>query len=124
MKLEEIRKLCDEPTPGPWKWLYSSQGLFASPGYVLHQGNLGKGGIVLEGSGSENNYGVICSAKDREFIAASRNLMPKLLAIAEAVQVYRAEHADCYCCTDEGECSPCFERLAALDMSLTVLEGE
>jgi hypothetical protein len=54
MKLDEIQKLCDGATPGPWK-----------PGHTYdHQRNAA-------------------------FIAASRTLIPKLLAVAKAAQDYR-----------------------------------
>lgn len=49
MTLEEIRKLCDEATPGPWQTVNSIA-----------------------------SYG--------EKIAASRTLIPKLLAVAEAAK--------------------------------------
>lgn len=66
MKLPDIRKLCEEATPGPWEW-ETSERLYA-PG----------NGYVIDGHADEITKG------DAAFIAASRTLLPKLLKVAEA----------------------------------------
>lgn len=77
MTLEEIEKLCEEATPGPWGYYdedkefltYFTVTLTDSSGYIMQ----------------ENNH----EAKDQIFknyrlAAASRTLLPKLLDVAKA----------------------------------------
>lgn len=74
MKLEEIRKLIDAATPGPWVRHTRLCG-----GYSYQVLNA-TGGILLE----TTSYGGM--SEDAALIAASRTLLPKLLAVAEAAQ--------------------------------------
>ena len=57
-KLEELKRLCDKATPGPWDQQVSFRGM------------------------------IWPSANDAKFIAAARTYMPLLLDIAEAAQFY------------------------------------
>ncbi len=88
MTLDELKRLCEAATPGPWEWDY------ASPGWLLG-GNAqphadGQPGrlisCVLDGAVSDdgNDCNVLASDADRAFIAASRTYMPLLVAVAEA----------------------------------------
>ena len=65
MKLEELQKLCDEATPGPWQ---------NAIGWQLKSGEL-----------------TICELHhhwqpNRELIAAARTALPKLIALAKAIK--------------------------------------
>ncbi len=72
MKLEEIEKLCEEATPGPWEAQIPAM-----------TGEWPKARIwPLKIEGKLYHYAMIKTA-DAEFIAASRTLMPKLLQIAK-----------------------------------------
>jgi hypothetical protein len=73
MKLSEIRQLCDEATPGPWEWDYHQ--LVSRT--VDPKGVTGDGVVMNEPGINRPN------PDDKKFIAASRTLMPKLLAVAE-----------------------------------------
>lgn len=89
MKLEEIEKLCDQATPGPWteqtSRKYMDFGCYESiPGVIGWSTHVG-----------------YCRDKevkqvdaDSKFIAASRELMPKLLAVAKAARLvgYYTDH--------------------------------
>lgn len=72
MKLEEIQKLCDEATPGPWRWDYTG-----SSDYWLTSNDERIDGLWDRHDFNEHN---------RQFIAASRDLLPKLLAVAWAAK--------------------------------------
>lgn len=72
MTLEEIEKLCEEATPGPWQNEYS-----------LVNGIEGR--IASVDSIVPYRDKIDINAK---FIAASRNLMPKLLAVAKAAELH------------------------------------
>ncbi len=76
MKLQELKRLCDAATPGPW-----------SVGHPMHEDDelitvLDPEGSSLFGDmcvGMEKNEADVDTAR---FIAASRNYMPMLLEIA------------------------------------------
>lgn len=77
MKLEEIKKLIEAATPGPWHSDYARP-----DGYVTDQ-------KVVRASKPVNattDVLAVCNpcAPNDAFIAASRTLMPKLLKVAEA----------------------------------------
>ncbi len=86
MKLKEIRKLCDEATPGPWH--------LAREEMSVRSDSVGKAicglGYLME---MEESVGV--EPSDCKFIAAARELIPKLLAVAEAVSHYQDSVAMC-----------------------------
>lgn len=80
MKLEEIEKLCEEATSGPWTWYYyKNLAYIESPNEII----INPGFNITE----MEEYG-ISEDKDALFIAASRELIPKLLAVAKAVQYH------------------------------------
>lgn len=72
MKLEEIEKLCEEATPGPWEWT----------GYIVE--NEEKRIVTTDGSYNEDR--THNQKADGEFIASSRVLLPKLLSVAKAAK--------------------------------------
>jgi hypothetical protein len=71
MKLEEIRALIEAATPGPWKHDWGN--------HDVEGARPERAEIVVRGE--NGNYNA-----DLEFIAASRILIPKLLAVAEAAK--------------------------------------
>lgn len=87
MKLEEIEKLCAEATPEPWQ-------VFLPCGD--DRANL---------SGPKQYTEFRFSLEDAVFIAASRDLMPKLLLLARAVELF-IEDPDTY-----GELEETFNKL-------------
>lgn len=94
MKLEEIEKLCDEATAGPWEFR-SKDGDESSSEYC---GTYSVGPDDVE---DYNNW-IIDDTKyyntapsrieDAKFIAASRELMPKLLAVAKAAEQHQCPY--------------------------------
>lgn len=82
MKLDQIRALIEAATPGPWhddpvndKVWVDQENAFEGNSTVCEVSGLGIGNCNLR------------------FIAASRDLMPKLLRVAEAAKLVL--HADC-----------------------------
>ncbi len=76
MKIEEIEKLCKAATPGPW---YVDKG--RPDGYLAEQD-------VVRASKPINactDVIAICN-KNAQFIATSRTLVPKLLAITKHIK--------------------------------------
>lgn len=63
MTLDELQKLCDEATPGPWAPY--ADGTILGPSGML---------------GTATDFG------DRQFIAAARTYLPRLLAVARAAK--------------------------------------
>lgn len=80
MKFEDIRKLIDEASEGPWK---SDHVYVKFPCYKSPSG-WDSGALQID------NCDGLCVPTAR-FIAASRELMPKLLAVAEAAR----DHMEC-----------------------------
>lgn len=81
MTLDEIRKLIEAATAGPWEMTFNAtnhkpSGLTApvDDGYAMY----------VREPRTEQAYMVFAGDRDFEFIAASRTLMPKLLKVAEA----------------------------------------
>lgn len=87
MKLSDIRKLIDNAMPGPWEY-----------------GNQGVWNMEIDGDGnSPCSVAEYVSEKDGRLIAASRTLLPKLLAVAEAAEasckeLLEAHENDPYSC--------------------------
>ena len=76
MKLDEIRKLIDAATPGPW---------------VVYQEKVGDLRHVQAKFDPENDDSfpaLDCYPHDAAFIAASRTLLPRLLAVAQMVEEF------------------------------------
>jgi len=73
MKLEDIQKLCDEATPGPWTYdeVINPSITYERKDAVIHEISDPGNYIYLE---------------DAKFIAASRELLPKLLAVVKAAK--------------------------------------
>lgn len=69
MKLEDLKKLCDEATPGPWE-------------YSDYDSEFTKGGGLVGTSA----FGLMADKSTCRFIAASRTMIPRLIAVAEAAQ--------------------------------------
>lgn len=93
MKLEELKKLCDEATPGPWKVM---------PRSVLYYPNGGTEPDFSVLGDPDNSLGTHLvgpvepgrgdfTVQDALFISAACTFMPVLLEIAEAVE--QAYHA-------------------------------
>lgn len=89
MKLDEIQKLVDSATPGPW---YAGRDSVATnptsaPGYPPDMAVIAS---LYDGEYIENPN----SERDTKFIAAARELVPKLLAVAVAAKkCQRAQEA-------------------------------
>lgn len=79
MKLEEIRKLIEAATPGPWRYDHGNQEVETRIG----RWNVCDIDMYRQGRDPEASHPGDRS-DDGEFIAASRTLMPRLLAVAEA----------------------------------------
>lgn len=120
MKLEDIRKLCDAATPGPWLESYGYDG----GGYPR----------AFCPACEADSSGESQAEKDAAFIAAARTLVPKLVAVAEAAKDLGLgltppegpeQHADMYSLRN-GEVRALFASLAALaqDPEGPVPEGE
>lgn len=110
MKLEEIKKLIDAATPGPWLAHYET-GL--NPMVIT----------LIEASGGQNFGERICGSDkftNMEFIAASRTLMPKLLAVAEAAAEIAIPDMGCGPEDECPKCSPFFK----LSKAFAALEAE
>lgn len=75
MKLEDMKRLCDEATPGPWS--ASEEGYEVDYEYVYY---------VSPSHFSTKQIAAVNSDKaehDSRFIAAARTLMPKLIKVVE-----------------------------------------
>lgn len=98
MKLEDIRKLCDKATSGPWLADPVNDRVWVEKGF--------------------EDQNVICDVHgmgvghcDLRFVAASRTLIPKLLAVAEAAKAYCDwESVYCPACGDSSDSDglPCY----------------
>jgi hypothetical protein len=76
VRLSDIAKLCEEATPGPWRYLPDTEAVYASIQ-----------GPTLSDTVCSWRYDTYGKEKaDASFIAASRTLLPKLLAVAEAAK--------------------------------------
>lgn len=95
MNLEDLKKLCQEATPGPW--------------------GLKEHGLVSSSfpNSCGENYQIAgdIDEQDADFIAAAREALPKLIAVAEAARVVAAGFRRFY---DENE-QPLVDALAALE---------
>lgn len=88
MKLEELKKLCDEATPGPWDFEYgvSMRTAWKLESLEKHPNSYE---TVLWLDGGKNldldaETGRV--EQNMEFIAAARDALPKLIAVAEAAK--------------------------------------
>lgn len=78
MTLDELKKLCDEATPGPW--VLKEHGVVSAS---------------FPNSCGENYFvaGEV-DEQDAAFIAAARAALPMLIAVAEAVREYQYDVHD------------------------------
>lgn len=75
MTLEELKKLCDEATPGPWeqgpiRLIYSRDPVGMSSGEWIAE---------------------VADNHDASFIAVARSMLPKLIAVAQAARSVLSE---------------------------------
>lgn len=94
--LDELRALERAATPGPWKaetWYGEVDGEFAAVGPHHQPQPVGEDGDY-EDDGPTGTVAMRAEA-DAALIAAARNALPHLLAIAEAAQTYRYGAHDC-----------------------------
>lgn len=103
MKLEDLKKLCDEATPGPWgsrmnPWTY-------------------RGTVDAKGE----HVASTTRFEDGDFMAAAREALPKLIAVAEAADAMREELLDAH------DADPYIVKaasIAAFDTALAALESK
>ncbi len=109
MKLEEIEKLCEEATPGPWKYDYGNWQV---------EGPRPRRRAICNLNGLDDVEGnpVNLNIADTEFIAASRELIPKLIAVAKAAEIVCKDH--------DLRCEDSNSTLCALHDALVTLESE
>lgn len=92
MKLADLKKLCDEATPGPWVTV--DDGFHAGVGRKQHneerkaRGNKYWAHADVCGGDSHEGY---FTGPDADFIAAAREALPKLIAVAEAARSVLSE---------------------------------
>lgn len=85
MKLEEIRAMLAEITPGPWKYDMGNWEV-EGPRPERHTICSMTPDDRHSGFGENSPQNPVSSMADGAFIAMARELMPKLLAVAEAAQ--------------------------------------
>ncbi len=79
MKLSDLKKLCDDATPGPWK---ASDEILGAVTYMDPKYNLETNIFGLD----IDDYAITRHKPDAEFIAVARTMLPKLIAVAEAAK--------------------------------------
>lgn len=83
--LEKIKELCSKATPGPWRWRQFGE-------HESLVADHGRRDTMLCDARTRNERGILVRAMagmpNTEFIAASRTLMPRLLAVAEAAYAF------------------------------------
>lgn len=73
-ELEELKKLCDDATPGPWKWKMEWK---ENGHYSGSMGELDPGVLWYGMDGEEGIYSP--KQADAEFIASAREAIPSLI---------------------------------------------
>lgn len=108
MKLEDLKKLCEAATPGPWSIeprhlkYYPTEDTrtpVVTVDEVLADRAHGLSHLGAEVVGPEEPGRATFTTWDAAFIAAARTALPKLIALAEVVERYRvwgAEVAEVY----------------------------
>jgi hypothetical protein len=88
MKLEEIRKLIEATTPGPWRFDNGNDDVEGGGWNRWTVCDISRGErLGVNHADGEPNLNPTDFRDDGEFIAASRTLMPKLLAVAVAAKI-------------------------------------
>lgn len=85
MKLEELKKLCQDITPGPWKYDWGNWEVEGPPPNRYPICSMTPDNRRAPFHGQAQNH--VDSGADGEFIAAARNMLPKLIAVAEAASL-------------------------------------
>lgn len=107
MTLDEFEKLVAAATPGPWDVDYSEDAVRDQYGHLFAQ--LGR---------DEENFQ---HCDDAQFIAASRDMAPHLIAIARAAQNEALRWNESYCTRED--CQQMTDAWAVLDAALAALEA-
>lgn len=121
MKLDELQRICQQATPGPW-----AAGIFCGDDprniFSICRGSLEGGDFQMVTSGSfdaERPEGILCEA-DAAFIATfNPALVAKLLRVAETAQVEALRWTESLCNRAEAEKRD--EAWAELDSALSAL---
>lgn len=100
MTLDELQKLCDELTPGPWEPVATQ---YCEEPYGIHATMT----FVIPCSPSIN-------ASDHEHVAAMRDVFPKLIAVARAAKTF-VYYYQAGCVSYDCETKPLEDALAALE---------
>ena len=87
MKLDELKSLCEEATPGPWRWsqqigVYEADEIGVYIPYT--DGSKGRGSWKAIIKTDSRVYPP--SDADASFIIAAREMLPKLIKVAEAAK--------------------------------------
>lgn len=109
MTLDEIRKLIEAATPGPWTAEESTEPLGIEDAILTGPTTVHEGCV-----GERTAFHVMADAR---FIAAARTLLPALLEVAEAADDHRAALGDH---RDPSDCPRTRDRLAG---ALAALEA-
>ncbi len=111
MKLDELQKLCDEATAGPWTVDVD----YVELGEVEQR--LRSIGPITYWAEWASDAGLTAKKADSQFIVAARTYMPILIEVARAAKLLAIE-AEC-----EPECEACIYNTAILDELDIALEN-
>jgi hypothetical protein len=94
MKLEEIKRLCEAATPGPWRVTEYPKEEWGPSDTI--EGDIHGATQAWERTICDDTqyYPTAPGLADVRFIAAARDLVPKLLAVAEAAESIQ-HNAEC-----------------------------
>lgn len=79
MKLEDIKRICEAATPGPWPRAFSR--------FDEGDGGAAAIGPIIRNDDEDEEDGQ--AQADQDFIAMARTVLPKLLKVAEAAKRFR-----------------------------------
>ncbi len=83
MNIEDLKILCEAATPGPWCRRVEKK----SDSFQLGMGDSGPHPVLYGNHQAFINW----REQDLDFIVASRNILPLLIAVAEAAKAFMAE---------------------------------
>lgn len=115
-KLEQLRKLCEAATPGPWKYDWGNWEVEGPRPDRYPICGLDSSARYHDADQAPNPVG---APADGEFIAAARTALPALLRVAQAAKVEALRFNESYC--DRHECEQMTQAWAELDAALTAL---